>query len=805
MKVLKFGGQSLSNESGFDRAIDIIKNKYSSNEPISVVVSARGNTTNQLENLIDESIKGKDFRVELDRLIAYQQLPLSENVIEWEIEKLRSYLDSIKTLGECSDRTRDLILAQGELMSAKTLATALNEIGIRTKCMDSRKFIITDSNYGRGEVIYDLSEQKLGIEWTSLEDTELPVITGFIGSDVLGNTTTLGKNGSNYSASLIATYIGATEIESYTHVDGIFTADPKLVKGAHIINEMHYSEANELANFGANILHAKTIAPIEKRDIGLRIKNIRNPEKKGTYIGNKVFRNGIRSIVCKDDISLITVSGKKLLNVTGIDAKIFGAMRDNDISVSVISQGSTERSLSFTIERLDQEKGVRALKKALEDEIMKGVVGSISSTEEVCILTIVGASIHKLADSLSLLERNNINPILINSTSNRDNVSLIVRKREKVKVLNLIHSQIFGSKKKVNLAVVGVGNVGGTLIDQIIDAKQKLLIERGIDLNIFALANSRRILIDETIGRNWRKKLENATILTDIFGQIRSFAYDHDLTNLILVDNTANAAFTDNYLDFLESGFDLVSSNKIANTKSYNQYHDLHSSLSKTGREYLYETNVGAGLPIIDTIKLLHQSGENITRIRGVFSGSLSFIFNKFSAQRDCFSKVVLEAVEKGYTEPDPREDLSGMDVARKLLILARELDLKNEIDDINIENLVLPQLMGVDKALFLERIDELNSHYDQIKTSQKEGRVLRYIGDLKGNLMAEKGEMEVKLVSVSKDSPLGQLKNSDSLIEIYTETYGENPITIIGAGAGAEVTARGVFGDVLRIVNRMD
>lgn len=341
---------------------------------------------------------------------------------------------------------------------------------------------------------------------------------------------------------------------------------------------------------------------------------------------------------------------------------------------------------------------------------------------------------------------------------------------------------------------------GGTLIEQILDSAHDILIRKRLELKIVAIANSKKMALNKGgFGSDWRQKMNYSQVDSNVDALIK-YAKEHHLENLVMVDNTASKDFVKHYDAFVENGFDVVSSNKIYNTLSISQYRNLRKSLEKNKKQYLYETNVGAGLPLIDTIKLLHLSGENITRIKGVFSGTLSYVFNNFSLRDEKFSTIINEALEKGYTEPDPREDLSGNDVARKLLILARELDLINEFEDINIQNLVPEALLSVSKSEFLSRLEELDDEYQKIKENQAEEHVLRYVGDLHGDLQKDKGELDVKLISVPANSALGQLKGSDSIFEIYTESYGENPIVIMGAGAGAQVTARGVFGDILRI-----
>lgn len=358
-------------------------------------------------------------------------------------------------------------------------------------------------------------------------------------------------------------------------------------------------------------------------------------------------------------------------------------------------------------------------------------------------------------------------------------------------------------EKSVNIAIFGKGVVGGTLINQIIENKQSVLKRQKIKLNIFAIASTKNILLNKNgITNNWEQKLPVSRESKETINQVIAYAEKYDLENLIAVDNTASKDFVHSYIPLIEAGFNLVSSNKIANTLSINLYKEIREKLSEKNKQYLYETNVGAGLPVINTIRLLHESGEDITRIRGVFSGSLSFLFNTFSSDEISFSEALQKAINNGYTEPDPREDLAGADVARKLLILARELDLQNELSEVKVQNLIPEKLRDYTISYFLNNLNLLNDEYQSLKNNLKHNHVLRYIGDLSGDLSKEKGSLEVKLVSVPKNTPLGSLQGSDAIFEIYTESYGEQPIVIQGAGAGAKVTARGVFGDILRLAN---
>jgi aspartokinase/homoserine dehydrogenase 1 len=495
--------------------------------------------------------------------------------------------------------------------------------------------------------------------------------------------------------------------------------------------------------------------------------------------------------------ALVNFEGKDFLGQIGVDSRIFKVLNDTGISVGVISQQAIENGISVLVDENDAEDAVRVLSEEFKNEKAKGTVSNIYSISNVAVIGFVSENYNKI---LSELQRNKIFPLLLNQIASAGRVNIVVTDNQTEITKNIIETEIYGKPKVVHLALIGHGNVGGTLVEQILDSSHDILTRKRLQLKIVAIANSKKMALNKGgFGSDWRQKVNYSQTESSVEGLI-SYAKEHHLENLVMVDNTASKDFVKHYDVFVENGFDIVSSNKIYNTLPIATYRSLRKSLEKNKKQYLYETNVGAGLPLIDTIKLLHLSGENITRIKGVFSGTLSYVFNNFSLRNDKFSTIINEALEKGYTEPDPREDLSGNDVARKLLILARELDLINEFEDINIQNLVPESLLSVSKSEFLSRLEELDEEYQKIKENQEPGHVLRYVGDLHGDLQKEKGELDVKLVSVPATSALGQLKGSDSIFEIYTESYGENPIVIMGAGAGAKVTARGVFGDILRL-----
>lgn len=802
MKILKFGGKSLSNGDGIEKVVAIIANKVSQGEKIAVVVSARGNATDELEEILGIASKNGDYKPLFESFKAYQKGDYEEVDLSAEFKTLDKLFEGVSLIGDYSNKIKDQILSKGELLSAKLLTAILLQKGINAHFTDSRELIKTDSKFGDAQPLEQLSKKNV-VQYFKQNSNTVNIITGFIGSNNNNDTTTLGRNGSNYTASLIANYLDAEELQNYSHVDGIYTANPDLVADAKKIDFLSFNEANEIANFGATILHAKTIIPLLEKNIPLRILNTFNHENQGTLITAKSNIEGIKTLSVLENVSLVNLEGRGLLGKTGVDARIFRVMGDNDISVSIISQGSSERGIGLVVNADKATKAMIELEKEFENDFYSKDVNKISITDDVSVISIIGQDLSTFHKPYTALIKNKIVPILFNNTVTGKNVSLVVKKSQLNKALNVIHGEIFGVSKKINIAIFGHGLVGGTLINQILESAASIEKRKDIKLNVFAIANSKNILFNKNgVTPNWRNEIQNNGISYTIEDVI-AFANANHLENLIAIDNTASASFVENYIPLAESSFDLISSNKVANTLSYAFYKNLRKVLADNQKNYFYETNVGAGLPLIDTIKLLHLSGENITKIKGVFSGTLSYLFNNFSAKDVPFSEVLKEAIDNGYTEPDPREDLCGNDVGRKLLILARELDLQNEFEEVNIQNLIPEHLREGSASEFLNKLKEFDPIYAKIKADQKPNHVLRYIGELSGDLQHDKGNLEVKLVSVPSDTALGGLKGSDSFFEIYTESYGDRPIVIQGAGAGSAVTARGVFGDILRLSDR--
>ncbi|MEX0275405.1 MAG: aspartate kinase, partial [Flavobacteriaceae bacterium] len=631
IKVLKFGGKSLGNGEGLGSVLRTIKTKVAAGENITVVLSAREKATDQLEAMLEKAALGKDFTKDFEAFEKYQTHTFKNVDLSSDFASLFKLLEGVSLLGDYSGKTKDLVLAHGELLSCKLVTKLLVGMGVKARFLDSRQLIKTDANFGEAAVLESASKENVLKAFAALPKDTVPVITGFIGATLDGETTTLGRNGSNYSAALIANFLDAAELQNFTHVDGIFTANPDFVPDAKRIEEISFEEANELASFGAHILHAKTIIPLIEKNIPLRILNTFNTDGEGTLISAKASKEGIKSVSVLENVALVNLEGRGLLGKVGVDARIFRVMGENNISVSIVSQGSSERGIGLVVSADRAQRAKEALKREFQNDFKSKDINQITVISDVAVISIVGQDLSTFHAPFNALIKNQIVPLLFNNAVTGKNVGLVVRKTDLKKALNVIHGQIFGISKKVNLAIFGHGNVGGTLIDQIMESAKTIEKRKGLDINVFAVANSRKVLLDkEGVNKKWREAIRDIGKPYDV-QKVFEYAKAHHLENLIAVDNTASQDFVSRYFDFANNGFDLVSSNKIANTLGFDFYQLLRDELNKHQKQYLYETNVGAGLPLIYAIKLLPLSGENITRIRGVFSGSLSYIFNTFS------------------------------------------------------------------------------------------------------------------------------------------------------------------------------
>ncbi len=804
MKVLKFGGKSLDNGQGIKSVLDIIVREKAEEVAPLVVVSARGNATDTLIALVQQAQKGESYQ-EMWQAFCEHQQGSSQVDLSAEIELGNRLLSGIALLRECSLKTMDAFVSIGEVMAAKYVAHALNARGCAAVAIDAGDLLVTDSQYGNAAVDLEASQLKTCSYLKRFSPDIIAVVTGFIARDYHGDRTTLGRNGSNYTAALLANFLDAQSMANYTHVNGIFTANPSLVSEAIKIDELSYADAAELSQFGAEILHTKTIEPLQKKGIPLRVLNTFTSSN-GTLVTAQPKEKDVRAIASLPHKALIHFEGKNMLGCIGIDARIFAAFARVEVSVGLISQGSTERGIAIVVDEANADVAVGALTQEFRQDLAEGAITNIYSEKGLAIVAIIGMKLSQFDRPYKALVRNRIVPLLLNNTVPDNTLCLLVRDDEVVKALNVIHGEMFEHAKRIHLAVIGHGAVGGALIDQILEQRTLIHERKNIDLRIFAIANSKSLLlapqgqVDEISG-DWRTLKNSCPDTTDIVEQIINFAREHMLENTILVDNTSSVAIAQSYELLARNGFDIVSSNKKSNTASWYEYTALRETLKRCRRSYRYETNVGAGLPLIDNLRLLHLSGERITRIHGLFSGSLSYIFNTLGEYPEIsFHEVLQESARMGYTEPDPREDLSGEDVVRKVLILARELDVPAEMSDVEWHNPIPVELRALNRSDFERELPRLELEIEALRQGCASDEVLRYVGDVIWDDRNGKAYLSAGLKRVPRSSPLGSVRGADSCFEIYTESYGSRPIVIQGAGAGAVVTARGVFGDLLRL-----
>ena len=804
MKILKFGGKSLDNGSGILTVLDIIIDNYRAGEAPVVVVSARGKSTDALLALAEQACAGEPYEVALQ---AFWEHQCQDTTLRFEAERvqLERLLSGISLLGECSPRTADELVSYGEVLSSQYVAQALKDRGYEAVAIDSGDFLVTDAHYGSASVFTEASRERCRALFAGLPAGVIPIVTGFIARDEAGRRTTLGRNGSNYSAALLANFLEASLMENYTHVDGIYTANPSVVAEARKIDELSYADAAELSQFGAEILHIKTIEPLQERGIPLRVLNTFSygEELNGTLVTAHPRDKVVRALASLSGKALIHFEGRNMLGRSGIDARIFRSFEAAEVSVSLIAQGSTERGTAIVVDEEEADRAVEALVQEFHHDLETGHVTKIYAEKGLAVVAIIGLNLLEFDRPYRALVRNRILPILLSNSVPENTLCLLVRDdEEREKALKVIHGELFERPKRIYLAVIGHGTVGGAFIGQIIQQRELLIAQKNIDLRIFAIADSRHLLLSPSgAGADWATELERAPFSGDLAEVIISYGQRQALENMILVDNTSSPVIASYYARYAAEGFDIVSSNKKANIAPYADYSYLRDTLQRHRRSYRYETNVGAGLPLIDNLKLLHLSGERITRIHGLFSGSLSYIFNRLTEEPErSLRSIVEESARLGLTEPDPREDLSGEDVARKVLILVRELDVPAELSDVRWENPVPEALRSLSLEDFWARFGELEASIEALRATAKPDEVLRYVGDIVWDDVRQEATLSAGLRLVSRTSPLGRVSGADSCFEIYTESYGSQPIVIQGAGAGAAVTARGVFGDVLRL-----
>lgn len=813
MKILKFGGSSVATPERILSVIEILQ-PLLAQEPLAVVFSAFGGVTDTLIRLSDLTLTGDaSYSQELAacekrhvdavrKLIKVQHQSSVLAQVKSIMNELEEVLHGVFLVRERTPRTLDFIMAFGERLSTYIIAEALKDRGIAASYVDARGLIRTDDHFGNARI--DFEKTNVQIQQHFKNSVGVQVITGFIASSDKGDTTTLGRSGSDYTAAVLAGALKATTLEIWTDVDGMMTADPRLVKKAFTVRQLSYQEAMELSHFGAKVVFPATMQPAMAHGIPILIKNTFNPRFEGTIIGERTL-NGriIKGISSMSGISLLSVEGSGLVGVVGVSMRLFGTLASAHINVILISQASSEHSICFAIESRFADQARKAIENEFAFEIRNEAMDPVRVEERLAIIAVVGEGMkHNPGTSGRLfgsLGRNGVNVSAIAQGSSELNISVVINEADVSKALNTLHEAFFLSDRKIlNLFIVGVGLIGKTLLRMIQEQFHKLERDSLLEIHVIAIANSRKMLFDEDrldLGNAYDKLMKDGEPMDMNLFSERMIALN--LVNSIFVDCTASVDVTESYETILGANISIVTPNKKANSASLSKYKTLKHTAAKRGVRFLYEANVGAGLPVINTLNDLLLSGDQVIRIEAVLSGTLNFIFSSFSSA-ERFSDVVRAAKEKGYTEPDPRDDLNGMDVARKLLILTREIGLDLELTDIDVENLVPEDCRGsMELGQFFKKLADHDDQFESRRmAAEKKGEKLRYMAIL------DKGVARVSLASVGMDHPFYSLAGSDNIILLTTERYKERPMVIRGPGAGAEVTAAGVFADIIRIGN---
>ena len=815
MRVLKFGGSSLATSSRIQNVGRIVLDKRR-REPVIVVVSAFQGVTNQLVECARLAERGdsagdrlfleiaRRHRVAVGRLTTRRRGRIRADV-EQCLSELRDTLHGIYLLRHCPLQALDMATSFGERLSAQIVAAHLNQHHPAV-FVDARRFVVTDDQFTNAAVKFRKTNRAIKSHFARLFRRSariVPVVTGFIAATEDGRTTTIGRNGSDYSAAIVGAALGASAIEIWTDVDGVLSADPKLVPSAFALPHVSYEEAMELSYFGARVLHSATIAPAVAKRIPILIKNTFNPAAPGTIVssqradGDAPVAKGISSI---DDVSLLTLRGAGMVGVPGTAERLFRTLASRQVNVILISQASSEHTICFAVRHADAARATEAIETEFRFELQHRST-RLDHTPHQAIVAVVGDGMKGrpgvAGRVFGALGRHNINISAIAQGASERNISCVIDAGQELRALNVIHQAFFEKRRRLALAVIGVGNIGGALLRQL-HQQRSYLLRKGFDVIVVGLADSKRFVVDgdginlarwkETLAASQRRMTPQA--FAEAVKRL-------ELTNTALVDCTAEDSIVDAYPAFIDANLHIVTPNKRANVLPWRRYEALQELLELRQKHFLYETNVGAGLPVVSTLRDLIASGDEVVKIEGILSGTLSYLFNAYDG-RVPFSDLVAQARQLGFTEPDPRDDLSGQDVARKLLILAREIGLKMDIGQVRVHSLVPAPLR---RGRFSSRFFPALARYDadmltRLKGAQSRGNVLRYVGVL------ENGDAQAALQECPRTHPLAAAKGSDNIIAFTTKRYSRTPLVVQGPGAGADVTAMGVFSDILKLLH---
>jgi aspartokinase/homoserine dehydrogenase 1 len=787
----------------------------------AVVVSAMAKMTDALLSLVSgaeqssTSIRpGLDalalrYRTAAEALVSGPALQQVLESFQSDLRDAEDVLQAVSLVRSAADRSRDLIAGFGEIWSSRLLAAYLGEhcrrsgADLAVRWVDARKVIVIEHGEMGPAVQWEESRARAEQHFGDMT-RGIAVVTGFIAADKSGLYTTLGRNGSDFSASIIGALLDASDIVIWTDVDGVMSADPNRVPEATIIRELSYNEAMELAYFGAKVIHPQTMAPAVTRSIPIYIKNTFKPQEPGSCIGpaRSAQADQIKGVTSVEDVALVNLEGTGMIGVPGTADRLFGALRSSGISVILISQASSEHSICFAVPARQAAKAEQVVRQAFALELQQGQIQQVDVKKDCSVIAVVGDGMAGLpgvaAKFFGTLGGAGINVRAIAQGSSERNISAVIDRRDATRALRAAHSGFYLSAKTISLGLIGPGHVGATLLDQIAAQTDRLRREFGLDLRIRGIATSKKMhLADRSVDLSrWREVLQENAQPLDWPAFARHVKSDY-LPHAAMLDCSASQEVANRYVEWVQAGMHVVTPNKKAHSGPLADYDRLREECSRHHAHFLYETTVGAALPVIGTLRDLIQTGDEIVSIEGILSGTLAYLFNVFDGKRS-FSTIVREACEKGYTEPDPRDDLSGMDFARKLIILGREMGMRLEMKDVRVETLVPEGLAGMSVEEFLQQLSRHDGRMlERWQTAQKQGRVLRYVGRLN-----RRDGATVGLEALPADHPFAHMNLTDNIVRYESQRYSANPLVVQGPGAGPAVTAAGVFADLLRLAS---